>query len=407
VPNGRGRFFYDVQHSPNNTVWEHKKVVSYDDAGRVLTHHQNFWQNGVWGPGYETSNQYDLAGNVTQMTYPSGHTVNYAYDRAMRLATSGGAPAFKGNLGDGVLRTYATDIAYDPMGGMQRETFGTATPLYHKRKYNERGQVYDVRLSNVNDDWNWNRGALVNWYSSNGIHGGSGADNNGNVLIARHHAPGNDQYVNSSMSEDHYTYDSLNRIASVNGYHWQTLAFTQSYTYDRFGNRQINNALTTTNVNRTQFAIDTNTNRITKPGDATAMQYDNAGNLTTDTYTSSGGGGRTYDPEGRMTGADGSGYWNRYTYDADGKRTRHYSYVNNPEQWYVYGIGGELVAEYAANASPATPKKEYGYRNGELLITAASNAPAASARDDFSLASNPIGAWSYGYQTLNSDVRAI
>jgi hypothetical protein len=29
-----------------------------------------------------------------------------------------------------------------------------------------------------------------------------------------------------------------------------------------------------------------------------------------------------------------------------------------------------LLAEYAANASALTPQKEYGYRNGQLLIVA-------------------------------------
>jgi RHS repeat-associated protein len=42
----------------------------------------------------------------------------------------------------------------------------------------------------------------------------------------------------------------------------------------------------------------------------------------------------------------------------------------------VYGMGGELLAEYAANTSYGTPQKEYGYRNGQLLITA--EAPAAT-----------------------------
>jgi hypothetical protein len=40
------------------------------------------------------------------------------------------------------------------------------------------------------------------------------------------------------------------------------------------------------------------------------------------------------------------------------------------ETWEVYGHTGELIAEYAANANATTPQKEYGYRNGELLITA-------------------------------------
>ena|SRR5207253_502723 len=39
--------------------------------------------------------------------------------------------------------------------------------------------------------------------------------------------------------------------------------------------------------------------------------------------------------------------------------------------------GGELLAEYAANASASSPQKEYGYRNGQLLITAAATATAS------------------------------
>jgi hypothetical protein len=42
------------------------------------------------------------------------------------------------------------------------------------------------------------------------------------------------------------------------------------------------------------------------------------------------------------------------------------------------GFDGELLAEYAANASYTTPQKEYGYRNGELLITADAPAPVTN-----------------------------
>jgi RHS repeat-associated protein len=47
------------------------------------------------------------------------------------------------------------------------------------------------------------------------------------------------------------------------------------------------------------------------------------------------------------------------------------------ETWQVYGLGGELLAEYAANGSPSTAQKEYGYRNGQLLVTAG---PSANIR---------------------------
>ena len=36
----------------------------------------------------------------------------------------------------------------------------------------------------------------------------------------------------------------------------------------------------------------------------------------------------------------------------------------------MYGLGGELLAEYPANGNELNPQKEYGYRNGQLLVTA-------------------------------------
>jgi len=43
--------------------------------------------------------------------------------------------------------------------------------------------------------------------------------------------------------------------------------------------------------------------------------------------------------------------------------------VSSGETWQIYGIGGELLAEYTSSGTQLT--KEYGYRGGQLLITAA------------------------------------
>ena len=97
------------------------------------------------------------------------------------------------------------------------------------------------------------------------------------------------------------------------------------------------------------------------------MQYDLAGNLTNDTYT--GAGNRTYDAENKITSAwGGNNQAQVYGYDATGQRIKRT--VNGVETWQVYGLGGELLAEYAANSAVANPQKEYGYRNGQLLVTA-------------------------------------
>jgi RHS repeat-associated protein len=96
------------------------------------------------------------------------------------------------------------------------------------------------------------------------------------------------------------------------------------------------------------------------------MTYDAAGNLTNDTYT--GLGNRTYDAENKIVSAwGGNNQAQLYNYDASGQRIKRT--VDGVEIWQIYGFGGELLAEYPANGAPASPQKEYGYRNGQLLVT--------------------------------------
>jgi RHS repeat-associated protein len=80
------------------------------------------------------------------------------------------------------------------------------------------------------------------------------------------------------------------------------------------------------------------------------------------------------------TAADNTGQTSRYTYNAEGKRVRR-QVASSQEEWLIYGIDGELLAEYQAGASPSAPEKEYGYRNGQLLVT-------ATGRFNVALASN-------------------
>ena len=148
------------------------------------------------------------------------------------------------------------------------------------------------------------------------------------------------------------------------------------------------------------LTVNTANNRLGVPGGQSGvMAYDAAGNLTNDTYT--GAGNRTYDAENKMTSAwGGNNQAQIYKYDASGQRIRRT--VDGVETWQVYGLGGELLAEYAASATAVSPQKEYGYRNGQLLITAeassgsnvasAANGAVASASSTISafVASNAI-----------------
>ncbi len=275
------------------------------------------------------------------------------------------------------------NTAYDQAGRLKEEQFGTQVPLYHKLHYNVRGQLNDIRLSTVawaTDQWNWNRGAIANYYATadltcqtQGCSVNSGPDNNGNLIQSRHWVPANDQMSSYNWTEDRFAYDSLNRLKSVAEYHGSSTSglsgqdFTQVNNYDRWGNRTINQSLTSASIPHPNYTADTTTNRLVAPAGFN-YGYDNAGNQTNDNYT--GQGARTYDAENRMKQAWANNQWQTYTYDADGHRINRN--VNGVETWQVYGLDGELLAEYASGAAPFLPTTEYGYRGGELLTTISS-----------------------------------
>jgi RHS repeat-associated protein len=387
--NGKGHFWYHYtggDYATGSNV-DHRSVDSYDALGRPLVQRQLFKLDGTWSGTYQTSRSYNAAGGVTSQTYPSGRVVNYNYDAAGRMADKDASNlAFTGNLGDGVQRTYSAGTTYSEWGSLSREKFGTQTALYHKLLYNIRGQLFDTRLSSVNDLWDWNRGRLIQYYSSNHVWGQSGTDNNGNVRFAETWIPPDNATLDQAhmLIEHVYSYDAFNRLSSVTeqklempAWTWQQQAH-QAYTYDRYGNRTINPASWGTGINTKQFTVDTATNRLGVPGGQSGvMSYDNAGNLTTDTY--SGAGARTFDAENRMlTAGDFTGQISRYTYDADGKRTRR-QVASSQQVWQIFGFDGELLAEYRATVPAVGPEKEYGYRNGQLLVTATGRLNVAAA----------------------------
>jgi YD repeat-containing protein len=217
----------------------------------VTSKSQNFLINSggyTWRP-FTTTATYNLAGGMTSETYPSGRTVNYEYDDAGR--TTG----FKGNLGDGTARNYATEMTYLPAGQLTKEALGKpsagyqgmTTTLYQRLNYNTRQQLYAVRVGTYNgttyDDnpqaaqssqaSSWDRGMLTWRYGSDDATtwGAGGANNNGNVLYAQHWIPGASSY------NDAYEYDQLNRLTKVT--ESGNASFVQAFDYDRWGNRTI------------------------------------------------------------------------------------------------------------------------------------------------------------------------
>jgi RHS repeat-associated protein len=359
----------------------------YDDLGRVVTKTQ---QTG--GVNYVINDvRYDRAGHMTFERYPSGRTFSVGFDGAGRTTS------VSGTLGTDTSRTYSSGIVYTAMGGMTKEQLGTDTPIYNKLFYDVRGQLAEIRDSTTSaTDTSFNRGAIINHYSDHcwGMCGGSNSttamtDNNGNLKKQDYYIPDSEQEpLPYHTYTDFFSYDALNRLQNVtesrsSNTEGLTQSFVQAYTYDRFGNRSINQSGTTQNagINTTQAAVvaNTNTNRMYGPGESETnhplMDYDAAGNQTKDYYTTAGVNyDRLYDAENRMVSSTIDQFGNHtstYTYDGGGARVKRN--INGTETWQVYGFGGELLAEYAANGTATAPQKEYGYRNGQLLVIAASS----------------------------------
>ena len=327
----------------------------YDELGRPNIKYQR-----INTTNYPIQATYNKAGMMTGDTYPSTRTVSYGFDTAGRLTN------FAGTLGDGVLRTYAAITQYNPAGQTERESYGTNTALYLKLLYNKRQQLADLRLSSVNDASDFNRGALQFYYgpisAANQDPLLDDSSNNGNLIRQWSYVPKPGGGVVTTQL-DNYTYDSLNRVETFTegqineiGTFVPNVA-TQTFAYDRWGNRGVTSATGAVSNYNPTYDTTFYSNRIVGLG------YDQAGSITSDPLT---GGTMTYDAESRLlTATNGGG--GSYVYDGDGKRIKRIA--AGQEWWYVYGIGGELIAEYLANA-PTTVKKEYGYRGGQLLIAA-------------------------------------
>lgn len=389
LPSGVGvsneaTFFYDLQTLPSgapsfsrgSSIGRQVGVTygtgsntgdyfGYDALGRVVLKIQR-----IGGINYQMSAAYNRAGSITALIYPSGHVGTYVYDAAERTGT------FSGNIGDGTTRTYASTFVYNSAGQITQELFGTATPLYHKLQYNIRSQLWDVRVSTGSDiNGSWNRGGLQFFYDGSLGYGTSGPDNNGNLLFSNTYIPMDDQANAWAIHRQSYSYDSLNRLTSTTEYfvsntQAESQQSVQSFSYpDRWGNRIINAGSTNgTGINNKVFTINSANNQLGVPsGQSGVMVYDAAGNLTSDTY--SGAGNRTYDAENRITSAwGGNNQAQTYNYDSSNHRVVHT--VDGVTTWHIYGPNDELLAEYPANGPTGNPTKEYGYRDGQLLITA-------------------------------------
>ncbi len=152
---------------------------SYDAMGRVMTSHQI-----TSGATYPMSYVYDLAGNQTSESYPSGRMIQTSYDAAGRIASVSGQKTGEPS------RTYAAGFSYAPHGAVSQFTYGNG--LIEQTSFNTRLQPTSITVSS--NPFPYLPFSISLNYGT--------TTNNGNVL----------SQTISSVGTQSYTYDEVNRL---------------------------------------------------------------------------------------------------------------------------------------------------------------------------------------------------
>jgi YD repeat-containing protein len=191
---------------------------SFDSFGRLLAHRQT-----TDGQTYNSSYSYNLSGALIEETYPSGRVVRNT------LNNDGNLSQVQSKKANDTFRNYANSFNYTAAGAVSSMRLGNGK--WENTQFNSRLQPTQIGLGSSAT----NQGLLkLNFdYGS--------TDNNGNVKSQQITTPtvGN---VAGFTATQTYTYDSLNRLKDAKEMIGANQQWKQTFTYDRFGNRNFDTA---------------------------------------------------------------------------------------------------------------------------------------------------------------------
>jgi RHS repeat-associated protein len=326
-------------------------VYSYDPMGRV----NNYWQctplncgnSSIWAAAYA----YNLAGNVTSWNHPEGFTITQGINNAEQIAQ------VTSSVSDQNDPASLATVTYTPFGAVSTLQNGCAdgsgsscTNIQESYFYNTRLQMAVAELgtssSHAADScrvYSYYVGALPSTCSESSSAWPTGSNNNGNVAGYYY-----TDDVNTLSHTASYTYDGANRLGSAAG--TGSVAYSQSFSYDNYGNMSCSASPAETNCLQTTYS-SSNNNQISN------YTYDAAGNVTNDgTYS------YQWDAEGRLAAVTLSGnVVSMNTYDALGQRVEDVTQSSTTEE--AYGADGALLARYTGD----TNSRSFVPFNGRLL----------------------------------------
>ena len=323
------------------------------DSAHQRTVHAN--QRTTSGQTKNSTYYLDLAGNITQMVYPSGRTVNYAYDSANRPksasdATNGLTYATGFQTPPTGTSCVSSGVCYTPQGTPYAISVGQSssfTGLNLLESANNRLQPNEIKATSTGG----NAFDLIYNYTDP-----VSGKNAGHVF-------GITNNIDAQRSQT-FAYDQLNRLTTAQTTSTFSTASTkcwgETYTVDAWGN--LSSIAATTNP---AYTGCTQESGFTKTADGnnhvSGFAYDAAGNTTNDGVYF----GYQWNAEGQLTYTSGG---SGYGYDGAGRRVSKIG--GNEPKLYWYGSGGEILTE----TSPSSYEiLDYVYFSGKRVAQVAND----------------------------------
>ncbi len=304
--NAIGRLSSITETNPGQQVTS-VLAYAYDQKGRTTSETRTI--NGI---AYVHAYSYDAAGRLSGLTYPSGRTIAYTFNALGRVSQVSTTP-----LG-GAAQIVASNIAYQPFGGVKSYTLGNGQT--YTRGFDLDGRIASYNLGSQFFALGYDEASRISFITD------AGNPSNSNT----------------------YSYDNLDRLI---GAVLPNLPF--AYNYDAVGNRTSKTVGSATDT----YAYDATSNRIssiTAPAGVTrSFTFDDNGATTNDGFNQ-----YVYDTRGRLAQSIGPQGLTPYHVNALGQRIRKSN--TTEDRVYLYDTRGRLIAETDPDG---ILRREYLYLN--------------------------------------------
>ncbi len=332
------------------------EAYTYNNLGEMTQ-----LQKVISGTTYITGYAYNLAGQLSSITYPSTRVVQQSYDTIGRLCAVGtsGSTCASGT-------TYATSFAYNAAFQVTGFNYGNGVAAafgYTPDRLLLQSLAYSKGGSSLFSTNYWYKTDSTNCPNAP-------AGNNGQIQCVTDN-------VDSGRTVS-YGYDSLYRLTSaVTNGSANYVKWGLTWAYDRYGNRLSQSS--------TYDSPPTNSLSFANPGGAQTnrpdgMCFDANGNLTAESGTCPPAAPTyAYDAENRLIAYSGAA--GTYTYDGNNLRVK--KVAGGTSTVYIFS-GTKVIAEYDNGAAPASPSREYIYSGAMLLAKIESGGSVYYHRDQLS-----------------------